>query len=240
VKHKELENELSAYVSLMGLRIEQTDLSLMARQIELVLQANTRVNLTRVVDPSASVRLLTADSLSALEDLCLAPAGEMLDLGTGAGFPGIPLAICSGRKTTLLDSVAKKVRELEAIVASLGLSDSIAAISSRAEALARVRPGGFAVVTARAVSELPALVELASPLLERGGLLVCLKGAPTSDERSRGEAAAEVAGMQLASVREFELPEAVGHRTIVCYRKESAGTIPLPRREGMAQHSPLA
>ncbi len=98
-------------------------LNTLVRHVELVLSANQRVNLTRVVEPAAALRLHTADSLSILEDVDAAPPGPLLDLGSGAGFPGIPLAVCTDRHATLLDSVGKKVRELGSIIVDLGLAD---------------------------------------------------------------------------------------------------------------------
>jgi 16S rRNA (guanine527-N7)-methyltransferase len=100
--------------------------------------------------------------------------------------------------------------------------------------------GKFPVVVARAVSELPALVELASPVLAMDGRLYCLKGSPTQEETTRGLAAADLVGMVHMYEREFELPEGAGHRTILCYRKSGESSVALPRREGLAQNSPLA
>lgn len=132
------------------------------------------------------------------------------------------------------------MRELESIVAALGLSNRVRVRASRAEALARTEPGRYAVVVTRALSELPALVELAAPLLEHGGELICMKGIPSFEELRRGEAAASIVGLRLDSDRQLELPEDVGRRRILVYRKVRQSDIHLPRREGAAQHSPLA
>jgi len=240
VKHADLRAQLADYLALMGVSPNADQLIQLTHHVELVLAANQRVNLTSVTDPSQAARLHTADSLAVLEDVATAPAGMLLDLGSGAGFPGIPLAVCSGRPVVLLDSVAKKVRELQLIVHALGLAGRVTATAGRAEALARSGPGSFAVVTARAVSELPALVELASPLLSKEGRLVCLKGTPPIDEINRAERVARLVGMELEYQRSFDLPEQIGHRTVFRYRKMAVSTVELPRREGLAQHSPLA
>ncbi len=240
MKHVLLVDELDRYLNLAGLRVQPAQLELLARHIELVLEANQRVNLTRVTDPSAAVRLHTADSLTVLPEVQSAPQGPLLDLGSGAGFPGIPLAICTTRRITLLDSVGKKMRELRLIVSELDLSHQVEAVADRAESLASTNRASFGVVTARAVSELPALVELAAPLLKRGGTLICLKGSPHSDEFARADSVGELVGMRLSQVRRFELPEGAGHRTIVCYERRAGSQVKLPRRPGLAQHSPLA
>jgi 16S rRNA (guanine527-N7)-methyltransferase len=140
----------------------------------------------------------------------------------------------------LLDSVGKKIRELDSIVSALGLSDRVKTSAARAEAFARTEGHRYSVVVVRAVSELPALVELASPLLVKEGLLVCLKGSPSAVEVRRGNEVALMTGMSLEYEREFELPEQAGHRTVLCYRKKTVSIVKLPRREGLAQHAPLA
>ncbi len=232
--------ELSEYLSLMGIAIGFQELESLVTHLEMVLAANDRINLTRITDPSAALRLHTADSLSVLEDLNSSAPGDVLDLGSGAGFPGIPLAVCSQRRIDLADSVAKKMREVRGIVLALGLEPRVGTKSERAESLARTHAGEYSVVVARAVSELPALVELASPLLSVGGRLICMKGSPEASEVRRAEKVCALTGMRPEHSRSFELPEGVGHRSVYCYLKASVGPTPLPRREGLAQHSPLA
>ena len=240
VKHESLGGYLRSYLSEMDIHPSPEQTELLLAQIDLVLVANQRVNLTRVTEPHEVVRLHTADSLAILQDVESAPDGQMLDLGTGAGFPGLPLAVCSPRNSVLLDSVGKKASELRRIVSEMGLSARVRVVAERAEALSRIEPQEFSVVTARAVSKLAALVELASPLLSEGGVLLCLKGSPDEDELGRGKTAATLVGMVQHYTRSFDLPEGAGHRTIVCYKRTGAPSIALPRREGLAQNYPLA
>lgn len=238
-RNEDLVTDLTEYLTLLGIRTTQEQATRLALHIELVEEANARVNLTRITDPADAVRRHAADSLTALQDVEQAMEGVLLDLGTGAGFPGIPLAICSGRRVELIDSVAKKVRELRSMIARLGLDERVDAAAGRAEALARTRSGMYAVVVARAVSELPALVELAAPLLCHGGRLICLKGSPGGIEIERADQVAALVGLGLAYRRSLDLPQGVGHRTILVYEKVGTSSVALPRREGMAQHSPL-
>ena len=240
MKQSALAVSLGDYLAKMNIVLQSQQLDLLARHVELVLNANRRVNLTRVNEASDAIRLHTADSLTLLQDMLRAPDGSALDLGTGAGFPGIPLAVASGRRFVLLDSVGKKIRELNSIVSALGLSDHVETSAARAEAFARTVVNQHSVVVARAVSDLPALVELASPLLANDGLLLCQKGHPSEEEVRRGNEVAEMTGMRLEYQREFELPELAGHRTVLCYRKVARSIVKLPRREGLAQHAPLA
>jgi 16S rRNA (guanine527-N7)-methyltransferase len=240
VKQSALSDSLADYLVLLGVQLDTKRIDTLTHHLALVIEANERVNLTRVTDPLTAVRLHTGDSLSVLEDVLGSPDGTILDLGSGAGFPGIPIAVASDRSVVLLDSVAKKVVELRGIVTALGLEGRVSALNGRAEALARLEEQRYSVVVARAVSELPALVELASPLLAPQGRLLCMKGSPSIVEVERGDKVAAKVGMRLEYRRDFDLPEGFGHRSILCYSKISKSAVTLPRREGLAQHSPLA
>ena len=204
-----------------------------------VLRANKSVNLTRITDPSQATRLHVLDSLCALPEVTGAPAGRVCDIGSGAGFPGVPLALAAARKCTLLDSVGKKGDVASRILKDLGLDGSISVSKERAEQHARNHPGKYSVVTARAVAPLASLVELAAPLLSRGGRLVALKGSPCQSELDAGLAAAAVVGMEFRTRREFILPGGYERRCVIVYVNARQSRVPLPRREGLAQHAPL-
>jgi 16S rRNA (guanine527-N7)-methyltransferase len=205
-----------------------------------VLEANKTTNLTRIQDTDSAIRLHAIDSLACLREVLDAPPGRLLDVGSGAGFPGLPLAVVGNREAVLLDSVAKKTRIVQSIVEELGLSGSITCVAERAETHAESHRGEYAVVTARAVSSLAALVELAAPLLAPGGRLVCLKGRPSDQEIAAGETAASVCGMECSSIRVVLLPEGEESRTIVSYTVVDDARVALPRRLGLAQHRPLS
>ena len=123
-----------------------------------------------------AVRLHIVDSLMVLPEIGDAPDGMMIDLGSGAGFPGVPLALACGRSTLLLDSVGKKARAVRSFLVELGLDGKVDVYPRRAEEMELDPSNRAAVVVARAVSSLPSLVELASPLLRQGGWLVAMKG----------------------------------------------------------------
>ena len=139
-----------------------------------------------------------------------------------------------------MDSVGKKATAVNDILAPLGLTAAISAIAARAESHAECNRGAYSVVTARAVSSLPSLVELASPLLALGGRLVSLKGRVDDDELSRGRRAAGLCGMAEISVRRTKLPGGDEYRTIVTYERTGEPRLVLPRRDGLAQTKPLA
>ena len=151
------------------------------------------------------------------------------------------MAIASSRPFTLLDSVAKKGQAVASVLAEVDCVRPRPEIAQmRAEELAAEHGAQYAVIVARAVAPLPALVELAAPLLVSGGHLIALKGCPDLAERASGAAVAALVGMRELSWRELRLPRGGEARTICAYVKASQPTVRLPRRVGLAQHSPLA
>jgi len=205
----------------------------------LVLEVNKTTNLTRITNLHEALVLHIFDSLTLLPYLCAAPEGPCLDMGTGAGFPGIPLCLCSDRHFTLLDSVGKKVHAVSSFIEALGLASRCEAVQDRVESFAASHPGSYAVVTARAMSSLPVLVEYAAPLLVSGGYLIVSKGNPARDELDQGDRAAKICGMRLVNQSSLELPLDLGHREILVYERYAKPRVVLPRAVGAAKKSPL-
>jgi 16S rRNA (guanine527-N7)-methyltransferase len=234
---KSLRTEITEGLTAMGVAADETAVEALALHLEMLAEANATFNLTAIA-PEQAVALHLLDSLAALPFLADAPAGEFADLGSGAGFPGIPLAILSERPVALVESVGKKAAFLERVVATLRLKASVHGI--RAEELGKLHPASYFAVTARAVSSLPALVELASPLLVQNGVLICLKGAPEESELARGDIAASRCGMARIITRAVSVPGVDAQRTVVVYRRRGKSDASLPRRNGMAQRQPLA
>lgn len=205
-----------------------------------VLVANQRVNLTAIREMDDALRLHLEDSLSALPEVDEAPEGVLLDIGTGGGFPGVPLGIATGRPVVLADSVRKKVAVVDEILAAMIPPIEYRTCSERVESIAMQEKGRYACVTARAVSELPALVELASPLLMDGGRLVALKAQLPFEEFERAERVAGMVGMSHVSTRRFKLPRGDEERAVVVFERRGKAKVTLPRRIGLAQNQPLA
>lgn len=217
-----------------GVSVTTLQASRLARHADLVLEANQSVNLTRIVDPQEVLYLHIVDSLAFLS-LIPSPEGTVVDVGSGAGYPGVPLSIM-GHRVTLCESVQKKAQFLQSVVEDLHLDAEVLAL--RAEEIALERRGAFTTVLARAVSSLPALLELASPLLQRGGHLIALKGAPDKDELEKAERAAKILGFRLSEDHVYQLPRGENRRVLV-YQKLREPRIALPRRPGSAQRHPL-
>jgi 16S rRNA (guanine527-N7)-methyltransferase len=223
-----------------GITIDLDRASDMVEYLDLLIDKNKVLNLTRITGDDAALRLHIVDSLLALPEMEAAPQGTVLDLGSGGGFPGVPLCVATGRRGVLLDSVAKKATAVAELLSECGLDSQIVSAASRAETWSNAHRGEYGVVLARAVAPLPSLVELASPLLRRGGWLVALKGSPSAEELERGAAVARIAGMREANRRTCEVPSGGELRTIVSYERVGQSDVKLPRRVGMAQNRPLA
>lgn len=206
--------------------------------LELVLKENEISNLTRIVDLEQGRLLHIEDSLLGLPELTAAPQGRYGDLGTGGGFPGLPLAIMSGRETVLIDSVAKKTHALDRIISCLELGTQVSTYTGRTEELAQEQPASFSVLTARALSSLPSLLELAVPLLHQGGHLICYKASLDSEEIEQCALLQEKLGMKMVSQRETVLSDGETPRALLVFEKVAEPTVKLPRRPGMAQKRP--
>ncbi len=212
---------------------------LIDQYLSLVLEANKRINLTRIDSFEKAQVLHVEDSLLALPEIQNAPHGVCADIGSGGGFPGVPLSIKTGRQTLLVDSVRKKMDVLHSILSQLGLSSQIKTYAGRIENLACEKTECFSVVTARALAQLASLLELSSPLLERNGLLICYKAQTNSHEIDCALEAEELVGMKLVSRRKSILSDQKTHREIFVFEKYDNPKINLPRRVGLAQKRPL-
>lgn len=207
--------------------------------LDLVIEKNKVLNLTRITSFEDAVVLHLEDSLSIYKDFCQT-SGKFIDIGTGAGFPGIPLGLTTGRDGVLLDSVKKKAVAVQGFIDELGLSKTLVATGIRSEELAVEHPDSFGVVTARAVSSLPAVEELAAPLLKKGGYLIAMRGVDTPEDIKIAQNAANLLGLDLVERKEFTIGEAGEYSRSVCiFQKVSKPKVKLPRHPGYASKKPL-
>ena len=211
--------------------------------VELLLDANARLNLTRVTEPDDVARLHLLDALSALPLLdALAPI-RAIDLGSGGGVPGLVLALARPETAwTLLDSVGKKCDAMRGFAAALGLR-SVTVIADRAESLGRdpKHRERYDLVTARACAALPVLAEYALPLAAVGGAVLAWKGPLTVEDEEivRGAAAAGLLGGGPPAIHETGVP-ALGRHRLVLVPKERTTPERYPRRPGEPARRPLA
>lgn len=194
---------------------------------------------TTVTDPVRGVEVHVADALDGLSVPVLAQATRIADLGAGAGFPGLVLAVARpDARVWLVDSVGKKCAFMRRAAAAAGL-ENVVAVHARAEDW----PEGIEahdVVTARAVAPLSVLVEYAAPLLALDGALVAWKGARDADEDRDAAAAAAATGMELSEVVVVPPRPGAEHRHLHVFTKASLTPARFPRRPGMARKRPIA
>ena len=192
-------------------------------------------------EPAAALDRHVADSLSGLAVTGLQEADRIADIGAGAGFPGLALAIALPEASVdLIESARRKTAVISRLAAAAGI-DNARAVAARAEDWAADEGGSsYGVVTARAVAALPVLVEYAAPLLELGGCLVAWKGARDPQEELAGAKAAELTGLSAGEVVPVKPFRGSQTRHLYVYRKSAATPDRFPRRAGMAAKRPLA
>jgi 16S rRNA (guanine527-N7)-methyltransferase len=200
---------------------------------------------TTVSEPEAALEVHIEDSLSALEVSDLSSARRIADIGAGAGFPGLVLALALPRaQVDLIESAGRKTAVIGRLIQAVELSNA-RPVTARVEDFARVPAslgggqGAYDAVTARAVGPLAVLVEYAAPLLRERGVLVAWKGARDADEEAGGATAAREVGMAVKEVLPVQPYPASANRHLHVFRKVSPTPERFPRRAGMARKRPL-
>jgi 16S rRNA (guanine527-N7)-methyltransferase len=208
-----------------------------ALQAVLALLAQERASVSSVTDPEQAWKVHVADSLSGLEVPELAQAERIADVGSGAGFPGLALAAAlPAARVDLIESVGRKCDFIDRAIEAAGIANA-QVLNARSEELAAAEGReSYDAVTARAVGRLSTLAELASPLLNEGGVLVAWKGRRDPDEEAQLERAAPELAMQPLSV--LYVGPYARHRHLHVLRKVGPTPADLPRRPGIAKKRP--
>lgn len=199
-----------------------------------LLEVNSHTNLTTITNPEEIEVKHFKDSLTVLD--YIKEDDRVLDLGAGAGFPGIPLRIEKDFDLTLIDSVNKKVNFMNETIEKLGLSKA-RAIHTRAEDFAKDNREGFNVVVSRAVANMSTLAELCLPLVKVGGLFIALKGPKADEEVKLAKNALETLGGEVIKMDEFDLEG--NERCNVIVRKVRSCKKTYPRGQNLPKRKPL-
>lgn len=193
---------------------------------------------TTVREPKRALDIHLADSLTALELEVVRGANWIADIGAGAGFPGLPLAVAlPGAQIRLVESHARKCEFIERMVIGAGITNADV-VCSRAEQWTRGL-GVHDLVVARAVGPQPVVLEYAAPLLRLGGALVDWRGRRDPGDERLGAAAADLLGLRLESIQRMEPYEGVRDHNLHVYLKVEETPERFPRRAGMARKKPL-
>ena len=219
----------------LGLSLEEDRQQRLCAFGEAVIAQNKVMNLTAITQPEQVARLHLLDSLSllALEDL---QGKKMIDVGCGAGFPGVPVKIaCPEVKLTLLDSLGKRMQWLQSVLPTLGVEAEC--ITARAEEAVADRRERYDIATSRAVARLNILLELTAPYVKVGGKVLAMKGAAAEEELADAKNAIKKLGLEVERVVQFPIEE-TAHRVIVL-KKVAHTPAQYPRRYAKIKQSPL-
>lgn len=208
---------------------------------DLLLEWNEKINLTAITCPQEVAVKHMIDSLSCYDDKIFTQNCSVVDVGTGAGFPGIPLKIFrSDIRLTLLDSLNKRLLFLNELIGKIGLENAIV-LHDRAEDAGRRKElrNVYDVALSRAVARLNVLIELCLPFVKVGGYFVALKGAQFAEEIDEAKNAILVMGGELDSVKRIQLPGLDDVRAVVVIKKVRLTPGKYPRRAGLLEKNPL-
>ena len=207
--------------------------------MKLLLEWNEKINLTAITEKDDIILKHFVDSLTILK--YVDESDKIIDIGTGAGFPGIPIKIMNEETNiTLLDSLNKRINFLNIVINELKL-DNIVAIHGRAEELARNKAHRekYDVAVSRAVANLSTLTEYMLPFIKVGGKCICMKGANVKEEIDKAKNAIKKLGGQIEIVDNFYLSENDNERNIVIIKKIKETEPKYPRKAGIPSKEPL-
>ena len=227
--------------TILGLQLTEEQEAAFARYVAELAEWNQRINLTAIDQPTEIEVKHFLDSLSAWLALRAAPEGRVIDVGAGAGFPGLPLKILHpALDLTLVEATGKKADFLTHMVQVLRL-EGVTVLALRAEEVGQdpTHREQYDWAIARALAPMPVLAEYLLPLLRVGGVALAMKGRDVRVEMQAGQAAIEEIGGQLGALHEVQVPGLDEERYLVELNKVAATPAKYPRRPGMPSKRPL-
>ena len=227
------EEILTARAAEAGIVLTAAQTAQFAVYNEMLIDWNTRMNLTALTAPADVAVKHIIDSLTAYDAALFDGAATLIDVGTGAGLPGIPLAVYAPHiRVTLMDALQKRVRFLMEVTAAMELTNT-RCIHARAEEAARTAEhrAAYDIAVSRAVARMPVLLEYALPLVRVGGTFLALKGRAYAAEAAEGAGAARRLGGGAVAARPVHLPGLDDVRAILAVRKEKPTPKRYPRRQ---------
>ena len=231
-----MEQTLAEQLPLYGLELPEEIRKKLCDFGAAMVRQNEVMNLTAITEPEQVAKLHLLDSLTVLR--CADLRGKsLIDVGCGAGFPGVPLSIaCPEAKITLLDSLAKRMNWLQTVLPELGISNARCVTARAEEAVAACRET-FDFATSRAVARLNILLELTAPYVKVGGAVLAMKGSAAREELEEAKTAVKKLGLKVEKIQDFEIDGAT--HSVIVLRKVSPTPPQFPRRYSKIKQAPL-
>lgn len=239
MEEKELIDKMNQQLEQLNLKFSMKQINQFFEYMDLLLEENKNVNLTAITEPKEVITKHFIDSLTILK-YCK-EKDKVIDVGTGAGFPGIPLNLATkDLNITLVDSLNKRVHFLEKVIQKLELNN-INAVHARAEDIAKQKEyrEHFDIATSRAVASLNILLEYLLPFVKLGGKCICMKGSNIEEEIKESRKALEILGGKIEKIEEITLPNTDMKRNIIIVKKVKNTPSKYPRKAGMPSKSPI-
>lgn len=236
---EEFFNKMKENEKYLGFHFSVEQLEQFFAYMNLLIEWNKKMNLTAIVEPNEIILKHFIDSITIIKEID--NNSKIIDVGTGAGFPGVPLSIMNPTlKVTLADSLNKRLIFLQEVVNQLGLKN-IEIIHARAEELGQDKKyrESFNVATSRAVANLSTLSEYLIPLVKKEGKIISMKAGGAQEEIETAKKAIKILGGKIEGIEEFKLPQTEIERTIILIRKENCTPNRYPRKAGVPSKEPI-
>lgn len=230
---------ISDKINKLGYKLNEKQQKQFYKYMILLLEWNEKINLTAITDPKEIIIKHFVDSISIIKHI--KERDHIVDIGTGAGFPGIPVKIMRNDvQVTLVDSLNKRVNFLNEVIQKLELKD-IQAIHSRAEEFGKNEKHreSHEIAVSRAVARLNVLVEYLLPTVKVGGKCICMKGPNSKEEIEEAKVAINLLGGKIKNIEEITLPETDIKRTIIIIEKVKQTPNKYPRKAGTPTKAPI-
>ena len=235
----EFSNLMKEYGKEIQIKFTEEQLQKFYKYMNMLIEWNEKINLTAIIEPKEIILKHFMDSLTILK--YVNDNEKMLDVGTGAGFPGIPIKIMNENiEITLLDSLNKRINFLNEVINKLELKN-ISAIHSRIEDYGKNNKyrEKYDIVTSRAVANLATLSEYMLPMLKIKGKSICMKGSDIKEEVKNSKRAIDILGGEIVNIEELVLPKSDNRRNLIIIEKKKNTPLKYPRKAGIPSKEPL-
>ena len=240
MKEEEFKSKMENYLNEIEIKLTEEQMLQFYKYMELLLEWNEKINLTAITEPEEIILKHFVDSLTIAKNI--EKDSKLVDIGTGAGFPGIPLKIYRRDiAITLVDSLNKRINFLNDVIEKLDL-EGIETVHARAEEFGKDKRyrESFDVATSRAVANLATLSEYLVPCVKIKGTCIAMKGSDVEEELNKAKKAIQILGGKVKEIESFELPGGTIKRNLIFIKKEKGTPLKYPRKPGTPAKEPIS